>query len=373
MLAPASAQEVIWSDSMDHPDDNSTWVTHFGDGAIVPSLEAKVGYMRFKVNAEGASHNVWWTIMISEIQPNKELGPLPEGYKLWMEAEVRASHPFKRINMRLKSQRTVDHHADLMEFDLGSGLDWQTLRFYPPGLDYQPGDRLSCHLAMIDWGLEQFHLDVRNVKIYVAGPDQLSLSANALPYHPEPNPASSYQHKITVEEDGMVDLVYPDENLFGWGDGNQRLLGVSHDLVSLLKWDLSEIDAGTVDDWGLLKMEVHSSIQVPEPSDEYCRIRVMEIIGGIEDWQAKSLTYRDLANGSQQWEVFSQQMMIDMFVPVGTDKTLNIPVSPPVLQRLLDGTTKGLAIFPLGTIQCLFYSKQNNEKAAKLYYNLKKP
>ena len=50
-----------------------------------------------------------------------------------------------------------------------------------------------------------------------------------------------------------------------------------------------------------------------------------------------------------------------------------ITISQPVMQRLLDGTTKGLLLRPLGAIYALFFASenQNESNTAKLYFTLK--
>ena len=49
-----------------------------------------------------------------------------------------------------------------------------------------------------------------------------------------------------------------------------------------------------------------------------------------------------------------------------------ITISKPVLQRLLDGKTRGLLIRPLGAIDASFYASENltDEVTPKLHFNI---
>ncbi|MBD3628955.1 hypothetical protein [Cyclobacterium sp.] len=367
----SSGQQFEWTDAMDYQAaDPITWNSLYGDGQVETSIERQNGFLRFHVNAEDDRYNVWWAIMQHPITLPKEI---PSGVPLWMEAEVRSSHPIRRINMRLFSpnQKGVDHHSNLMEFDLEDTATWYTIRFSPDNLDYQKGDQLTGHFALMDWGVNAYYLDVRNVRVFYDKDENLSPSANALPYHPEPKKPASFGNSVVVDDAGMVDFKYTDKNLSGWGTGDIPLLSVSHELSTLLKWDLSQVK-GTVDGWGLLRLAVFSSQQVPVPEDEFCRLRVVEIIGGNTDWDATTLTYESLAQGRVKTELFNEQMIIDMFVPKGNDQVMDIPLPPNVLQRLISGRSKGLVFFSLGSLQVSFFASGSGDKTKKpvLYFNL---
>ncbi|MDN3689439.1 hypothetical protein [Cyclobacterium jeungdonense] len=367
-----SGQQLDWNDAMDYPpSDAIAWRTFHGDGQVETSIDKHDGFLRFHVNAMDDTYNAWWAIMQRPISLPTEI---PSGTPLWMEAEVRSSHPMRRINMRLYStnQEVSDHHSNLMEFDLADTATWYKIRFSPNQLTYQKGDQLIGHFALMDWGVNAYYLDVRNVRVFYDKDEKVNPSANALPYHPEPKKPASFSHSVAAEDAGMIDFRYPASNLAGWGTGDTPLLSVSHELSTLLKWDLSHVN-DTVDGWGLLRLAVFSSQQVPMPEDEFCRLRVVEIIGGNTDWDSTTLTYESLAQGQEKTQVFNEQMVIDMFVPKGNDQVLDIPLPPNVLQRLITGRTKGLVFFPLGSLQVSFYASENGDSvtAPSLYFNLK--
>ena len=63
-------------------------------------------------------------------------------------------------------------------------------------------------------------------------------------------------------------------------------------------------------------------------------------------------------------------MMIDIAANPEPGGKTSIPVSPPVLERLLSGKTRGLAIRPLGAIEATFLSAgQAANEGPRLYFN----
>ena len=65
-------------------------------------------------------------------------------------------------------------------------------------------------------------------------------------------------------------------------------------------------------------------------------------------------------------------MIIDTDLTKGQDSGVLFTISQPVLQRLLDGKTLGLAIRPLGAVNASFYSKeyQGGELGAALHFDV---
>ncbi|MDT0645667.1 hypothetical protein RM545_03100 [Zunongwangia sp. F260] len=368
--------QQVWKDDCNYNTEDIPWTTQHGDGEVKTRLIVKDGFIRFVVDASAEPHNVWWATVSRPVSfPPKDTEDYSEE-KLWIEAKVKPSHATRRINMRLYNQRTRDHHAFLKEFDLEDTLNWHTIRFSPQGLRYLPGDELRCHFALIDWGNREFHLDIKEVKVFFEDAENKpEESENALEYHPQPQKLANLSHQLKVKEDATVDVLFPEESLAGWGQQEngeiKQLISVSHHLIPVLRWDFSNFKDHKVKEWGLLRLKVHSSNQVPSPTHEYGRIRIMEIKGGREDWNYETVTFNDLTGNLPLWEVFNEQMVIDMDMPKTGEEFLEIPISPVVLQRLIDGTTKGLAVFPLGSIQTSFYAKAYNggENAATLNFN----
>ncbi len=67
-------------------------------------------------------------------------------------------------------------------------------------------------------------------------------------------------------------------------------------------------------------------------------------------------------------------MIIDWPVTAGDGGKTYLTIPVPVLQRLIDGKTLGIALTPLGAINASFYAREEHggEKAARLLFNLQK-
>lgn len=65
-------------------------------------------------------------------------------------------------------------------------------------------------------------------------------------------------------------------------------------------------------------------------------------------------------------------MIIDDSVTWNENRKVLFTISQPVLQRLIDGKTRGLAIKPLGVVNASFYSHENKQRdvAARLYLDV---
>jgi hypothetical protein len=104
---------------------------------------------------------------------------------------------------------------------------------------------------------------------------------------------------------------------------------------------------------------------------EFGKIRVIEILGGDPEWDQDKVTYNNFIDGRNYPQVFNEQMIYD-FEPSDQQGGKNfITISKPVLQRLLDGKTKGLMLRPLGAMDASFYSSES-ESGPKLYFNKRK-
>jgi hypothetical protein len=71
--------------------------------------------------------------------------------------------------------------------------------------------------------------------------------------------------------------------------------------------------------------------------------------------------------------VLDPQMIIDGPVTAGDGGKTYLTIPVPVLQRLIDGRTRGLALTPLGAINASFYARdgRGGEAAARLRFDLK--
>ena len=72
--------------------------------------------------------------------------------------------------------------------------------------------------------------------------------------------------------------------------------------------------------------------------------------------------------------VLNTQMIIDWPITEGDGGKTYLTIGHPVLQRLIDGKTLGIAIKPLGALNASFYSMEdeNGKNSAQLYFNVEK-
>ena len=99
-------------------------------------------------------------------------------------------------------------------------------------------------------------------------------------------------------------------------------------------------------------------------------VRVVEILGGDPRWDRRRVSYESLTRGRPYAEVFNTQMIIDVDVAGARGSATLVTISRPVLQRLLDGRTKGLALIPLGSIDASFLAGDGRAGAPALHFDL---
>jgi hypothetical protein len=356
---------------------NSEWITFTGDGHAVSSFEWHDDYARFIVDATEDRQNVWWAIMRTPSVDNLDIEQLSEpGYELRLEARVRPSHAPRRLNMRLSTQRTVSNYAHLMEFDLPESDNWHTISMTTRQFDALPGDTISAHIALMDWGTSVYELDVDYVKIDVVDISESGPDKGEQVVYPPPVPLpEEFPISNPALEVGMIDTAWRDLNFSGWMAGNKPVLTIDNSKLILLRWDLDAYAGQTAESYGMLKLTPHSFFQNSGTDQlESDRVRLVEILGGDTDWLRESVTYQSFNNSKPLDSVLNSQMIIDIDLPKQKDKPLYIHIPRPVIQRLLNGRTKGIAIYPLGTLHASFYpgNNLNDPLRPKLYFNIGK-
>ena len=88
-------------------------------------------------------------------------------------------------------------------------------------------------------------------------------------------------------------------------------------------------------------------------------------------WDQNKVTYNNFMQGKSYSEVFNTQMIYDTEVAEKQGSKNFITISKPVLQRMIDGKTKGLLIRPLGAIDASFYASEEENNGPKLHFNIK--
>jgi len=108
-------------------------------------------------------------------------------------------------------------------------------------------------------------------------------------------------------------------------------------------------------------LTTHALQRSPDYQKDFGMVRIVEILGGDANWDQEDITFDSFCKGKSINEVLNSQMIIDWEVAGRSgDKTL-FTITQPVLQRLIDGKTLGLAVRPLGVVVASFYSRDNKD------------
>jgi hypothetical protein len=354
------------------------WAFFTGDGSVAMDFVQADGYASALVDATKDDRGIWWALIKHCVSADMNLAQLNQpGYEFRIEAQIRVSHAPRRVNLSLNTQRTTDFHSNLMEFDIPDTNNWHTISFTTKDFDAKPGDTVFGQLALMDWGIGKYHVDVNYFRVDIvnvasAGPDK----GVAIPYRPPLADPNTFANEIKAIQDSTIDLQYPDMNFNSWSmlyNGTKtNILAVSGTQFVIMRWDLSAFAGKKAAGSGLLELTTWSVQCSSENIKDFGQIRVTEILAGDPNWDQKTVSYNSLCKGQPIDSVLNSQMIIDIEVnETHAGKTL-ITISQPVLQRMLDGKTLGLAIKPLGAINAAFYSLENQDGkfAPRLRFNI---
>lgn len=355
------------------------WAYYTGDGTATMDFTASgKGYASINVDATKDKRGIWWALIKRCVSQDMDLGFLKRvKHELRIEAKIKVSHAPKRVNLSLNTNRTKDFHSDLMEFDIDDTTNWHTISYTTGGFDADPGDTVYGQLAMMDWGLKKYRVDINYFRVDIintdtAGPDK----GVQVPYHPPIPDAFSFDYHLPATQDGIVDLQYPEMTFRKWMskdvNAEANLVTVSGTQYVILRWDLNKFHGKKIKGSGLLELTTYTLQRSSDYQKDFGMVRVTEIVGGNPTWSRDSVTYDGFTQGKPIDDVLNSQMIIDVDVnPLREGKNL-ITISNPVLQRLIDGNTLGIAIKPLGAINASFYSLENGDEsvAPKLHLNL---
>jgi hypothetical protein len=342
------------------------WSFFSGDGrATVDMTAGEEGHATILVDATRDVHGIWWALIKRRVSERMDLDLLSQpGQELRVEARIRVSHAPRRVNLHVNTQRTTDFHSHLMEFDIPDTEGWHTISMTTHGFPARPGDTVYAQLALMDWGLERYRVDIDYFRVDVvngarAGPDR----GAQVPYHPPIPEPDTFRHQIRVAEDAIIDLDNPEVNLSSWSVQDEAarkyLLTVNGTLWVILRFDLRDLAGTRVADHGLLELTTHSVLRMTDEVKDYGIVRIVEILDGDPEWRRDTVTANSLCQGLPLERVLNPQMIIDWRVTEGDGGVTHFTISKPVLQRLIDGRTLGLAIKPLGSINASFYAMEN--------------
>ena len=383
--SPAHAQFV---DNFDgptvalDPEGNHGWLFLAGDGTATMDLrQGGPGYASVFVDATTDKRGIWWALIERKLNGKLDLSLLKTpSYEVRIEARVKSSHAPRRINLQLATQRTTDDYSQLMEYDIPTANTWYTFSLTTNHFDAVPGDTVIAHLALMDWGLEKYQLDIDYIKVDVVnvgnvGPDK----GEAVPYHPPVADYKKFHQVVPVAQDSMIDLENTEVNLNDWQaqDGTGKAVNVltvdgSHYVI--LRWDLRGFGGSKVADHGLLELTTWALQLKAHALKDFGLVRVVEILGGDPNWDQRTVTTDSFCHYERLDRVLNTQMIIDWPITAGDGGKTYLTIGKPVLQRMIDGKTLGIAIKPLGAISASFYSMENEagKNAARLYFDLQK-
>ena len=361
------------------------WFFFTGDGSATMDFIQKDGYARILVDATKDKDNVWWAIIKRDVSPFLDLEKLKDpSYELRVEAKVRVGNAPRRINFMLNTQRTTNFHEHLMEYDIPDTSNWYTISYTTKNFDAIPGDTVYVQLGVTDWGIGKYHVDLEYYRADVVDVSKTEPNRGELtPYHPPIPDISTFTNHLNVAHNALINLDFPDVNFDNWHIKNQKgeikILTINANQWAILRWDFDQYKNVNIEEAGLLELTTFS---VPIGGDyasaygedlgmEFNKIRVIEILGGDPDWSQSEVTYNNLTEGKPYSEIFNTQMIYDADVSKEPGNKDFITISRPVLQRLIDGRTKGLLIRPLGAINPSFYASENQkEYSPKLHFNV---
>lgn len=364
-----------YSENFDEVPPQTEWRTATGDGQTVSSLEWSNGYGTISVDATADHRNIWWAIMQTTVSGELDLEQLAQpGYELRVETRIRSSHAPRRVNLHLNTQRTVDFHTHLMEFDIPDTVQWHTISMTTRNFDGKPGDIINAHLALMDWGTGTYRVDIDYFRVDVvdsfkSGPDS---GEQVLYPPPDPRP-DQFEYSSPPAEAGMIDRQHPDVNFSGWVAGDDTVLTADGSKIILLRWDLDEYSDRTATDFGMLELSLHSFyLATGTQRPEFNKLRLVEILGGDPRWTRDEVTLQNFTKDININSALNPQMIIDVKIPSDSSPSLNIHIPRPVVQRLLEGQTHGIAIYPLGAVSVSFYPGQTKQDpvSPKLYFNV---
>lgn len=380
VLSTGGTASAQFLDAFSGPAIQKEWTWFTGDGTASNEFRQDDGYATMLVDATRDRANIWWALIKRNVAPSLDLERLGRpGHELRLEARVRIFETPRRVHLSANTQKTTDYEEHLREFDI-TDADWHTISMTTRGFHAGPGDEVNIQFAITDWGLGRYRADIDYYKVDVvdaatAAPDL----GEPLQVRPPVPDLAVFSEKARVAHDATLNLQYPDVNLNDWftkDDGQKTpVLTVSGVQIVILRWDLGAYAGKRAAGAGVLELTTHSLAHAIIEPEELGQVRVTEILAGDPGWDQGSVTLDSLLQGQALDAVLNPQMSIDERVAAGRGAKTLVTISRPVLQRLLDGRTLGLAIRPLGPIDATFYASEHEggRLAATLHFGLRKP
>jgi hypothetical protein len=355
------------------------WATRTGEGRAVMDILPGDGFAAVSVDATADRRNVWWAVIARRVSGALDLARLARpGAELRVEARVRTDTAPRRVNLSFNTQKTTDFHSHLMEYDLAEAGRWYTISLTTRGFEAGPGDTVNVQMALMDWGLGRYRVDIDDLEVDVveaaqAGPDL----GPPIPYHPPVADPAGFALALPAAADLTVDTAEPGVNLDDWtladAAGTARVLSAGGTRLVLLRWDFRRLAGREVAGPGLLELTTRAVAVPGTERPDFGQLRVVETIGGEPGWNERTATWTSIAGGRPRDFVLNPQPIIDAPVTAGDLGKTYLTVPAVVLQRLLDGKSRGLALTPLGSIEAAFYAREakGGAASARLLLNIK--
>lgn len=350
------------------------WFTMTGDGDARIDFVPMNGFARINVDATHDTYGAWWTLIKRDITADIDLAKLADpAYELRVEARVRSSAAPRRVNFMLNTSRTTNYHEHLREYDIADTDQWHVISFTTRNFDARPGDSVFVQFCVTDFGPDKYQVDLDYYRADVvrrdeAGPDL----GEPLIYHPDVPSVSTFAHHAGVTHDSVINKHFPDVNFNDWHvvepDGKDaRVLTVNGDQWIVLRWDFGALKGAKATGAGVLELTTQSLAiggkyiehWGQDFGEEFGKIHVIEILGGDPVWDQETVTLNSLMQDRNYSDVFNTQMTIDLELADKAGGKAFFTLPRPVMQRLLDGTTKGLLIRPLGALSGTVYASEN--------------
>jgi hypothetical protein len=362
------------------------WFFFTGDGHAKMDFVPMDGFARIIIDGTKDRDNVYWTLIKRDVTAFLDLNKLKDpSFQLRVEAKVRIHNAPRRVNFMVNTNRTTNFHIDLMEYDIPDTTDWHVISMTTKKFDARPGDTVYVQLCATDYGIGKYYVDLDYYKADIVNVNSVGPDKGVLvPYHPAIPAVNTFSNHINVTQDCLINSDFPDVNFNNWHveeqNGDVHVLTINANQWAILRWDFTKYKNLEVDGTGLLELTTQS---VPRGGDfikaygqdfgeEFNKLRVIEILGGDPGWDQNDVTYNNFMIGNNYSNVFNEQMIYDAELNDKSGSKNFITISKPVLQRLIDGRTKGLLIRPLGALDASFYaSEDQSDNAPKLYFNAK--
>jgi hypothetical protein len=360
------------------------WQLLTGDGDARLQLLPMNGFVRMRVDATQDQHNIWWAVIKRNIAQHLDLEKLKQpGYELRVEVRLRPSDTPRRVNFMINTQRTTDFHEHLREYDLDQQSEWHVISMTTRNFDVRAGDEVNVQLGVTDWGQGEYHVDLdyyraEVVKVADAKPDL----GEPLVYHPPIPSLDTFTQHLPVTQDAVINADFPEVNFHNWQSNNARVLTVSAGQYALLRWDLKKFQGQQADGAGVLALTTESiqsggnyiAAYGEDLGIEFGKLRVFEILAGDPEWQQDRVTFDSFTQGKDLQRIINGQMVFDTDIAKAGEQTF-ITIPRPALQRLLDGTTRGFLLRPLGALTVSIYDSDHGDGSLgpQLHFSVPQP